>query len=749
VSGNSCRQDDYDDPAPNGTKRLKTSTLALFGRAVFFINPRMEIIALMPGSFYVTDGANALLAGCPPEIVKVIRQRSLNAPGAILLPDKPIAMGESQTAVEFPLYQHLFVGASEDKKPLTLIGSRRRIRAAEELLELTLLGPDESDMRDWGLEPEAAEALARETRWFHPKDDDGKQIPLSAMVTSAELESDSCDFGWIKVRRIEQNVFRLTCGEDTQDINLNVLVEQEPPYPVTTDLTVSTLVKLGVEVLGGATGFSSAQASSGMALCYNGNYVLIDAIPYLNFHLKSRGIARNQIHSIFLTHIHDDHCNLISLLQYNRKIRVLTTPVIFHMMLKKLSLMMDRPVDRLRAYFDFEPLTPGEETDFFGLRILPHYSSHPIPTIGAQFSTVHNGANYHLIYTGDNQSLADIKQMQKTGVIDGERYNEIAELYHMRSHLLIADGGEGVMHGDPADALNSEAERIVFLHLEQLSDEFHAQFTVASSGKRFPILRGDTDYNLTRTIEYLLEYFPEMPPIWISNLLANQQVHSFNAGDIIIRQGSRSDSNVYMILTGYAQVIQHDGRKKNTLAQMEAGELIGEMSIITGKGQRNASVVALSPVTVCAISESAFHGYIRHQRYENKLRTMWQNRELLQNFPYLRPLQQPVIRALSERVTLEYLTARNGAERLENIAEEGGLMFPLGIDIEVERRGKAAEIPAESEPVFCSPGTMLKTEAEFQYLLLRTAEAASLRHEIPAFRYFWEETLGLPVPTSG
>ena len=126
---------------------------------------------------------------------------------------------------------------------------------------------------------------------------------------------------------------------------------------MTTDLTVSTLVKMGIEVLGGATGFSSAQASS--------------------------GIARNQIHSIFLTHIHDDHCNIASLLQYNRKIRVLTTPLIFHMMLKKLYLTMDRPVDRLRAYFDFLPLTPGEETEFFGLQILPHWSSHSIPTIGA------------------------------------------------------------------------------------------------------------------------------------------------------------------------------------------------------------------------------------------------------------------------------------------------------------------------------------------------------------------------------
>lgn len=658
-------------------------------------------------------------------------------------------MGESQTAIEFPLYQHLFFSSREEKSPLILAGSRRRIRAAVELLEITLLGPDESQMRDWGMEPEAAENLAREARWFHMKDADGKPVPLESLIQTTEVGTENCDLGWIQIKRVGPNVFSLNCGGETGEIDLNVWVEQAPPYPVSTDLTVSTLVKMGIEVLGGATGFSSAQASSGMALYYNGNYILIDAIPYLNFHLKARGIARNQIHSLFLTHIHDDHCNIASLLQYNRKIRVLTTPLIFHMMLKKISLTMDRPVDRLRAYFDFLPLTPGEETEFFGLKILPHWSSHSIPTIGAQFSTVHNGVSYHMIYTGDNQSLTDIKQMQKSGVIDGERYSEIADLYSMRSHLLIADGGEGVMHGDPSDALNSEAERIVFLHLDQLSEEFHAQYTVASSGKRFPILRGDTDYNLTRTIEYLMEYFPEMPPIWISNLLANQQVSSFNAGDIIIRQGSKSDTNVYMILTGYAQVIQHDGKKKNYLAQMEAGELIGEMSIITGKGQRNASVVALSPVTVCAFSEAAFHGYIRHQRYENKLRTMWQNRELLQNFPYLGPLQQPVIRALSERVTLEYLTARNGPERLENICEEGGMMFPLALDIELERRGKKTEIPAQSQPVFCTPGTTLTTEAEFQYLLLRTTEAAALRHQIPAFRYFWEETLGLPVPTSG
>ena len=253
-------------------------TIHLSKAEAFRTIPGMEVIQLMPGSFYITDGVNALLAGCPPEIIKIIRQRGLDAPGAILLPDSPIAMGESQTAIEFPLYQHLFFSGKEDQPPLVLLGSSRRVRAAMELLELSLLGPSIEKMCEWGMETDDAEDLARETRWFHLKDDDGKPIPLDAMVKTGEIEKKEFDLGWVKIRRIERDVFGLTCGDDKEQIDLTVREEQAPPYPVTTDLTVSTLVKMGVEVLGGSTGFSSAQASSGVALCYNGNYILIDAI---------------------------------------------------------------------------------------------------------------------------------------------------------------------------------------------------------------------------------------------------------------------------------------------------------------------------------------------------------------------------------------------------------------------------------------------------------------------------------------
>ena len=63
----------------------------------------MEILNIFPGSYYIQDGENSILAGCPPEIIKVLMQKGLPSPGAILLPDTPLCQGEAQVAIEFPL----------------------------------------------------------------------------------------------------------------------------------------------------------------------------------------------------------------------------------------------------------------------------------------------------------------------------------------------------------------------------------------------------------------------------------------------------------------------------------------------------------------------------------------------------------------------------------------------------------------------------------------------------------------------
>ena len=61
-------------------------------------------------------------------------------------------------------------------------------------------------------------------------------------------------------------------------------------------------------------------------------------------------------------------------------------------------------------------------------------------------------------------------------------------------------------------------------------------------------------------------------------------------------------------------------------------------------------------------------------------------------------------------------------------------------------RWESGQSSGPYRPILCQPGVTLVSEAEFQYLLLGADQAAELRSRIPAFRFFWEETLGLALP---
>ena len=74
------------------------------------------------------------------------------------------------------------------------------------------------------------------------------------------------------------------------------------------------------------------------------------------------------------------------------------------------------------------------------------------------------------------------------------------------------------------------------------------------------------------------------------------------------------------------------------------------------------------------------------------------------------------------------------------------LRVPLGQDLVIKRDIRTETIAAHSAPILCTSGATLITEAEIQFLLLRADHATDLRARIPAFRYFWEETLGLALP---
>ena len=112
-----------------------------------------------------------------------------------------------------------------------------------------------------------------------------------------------------------------------------------------------------------------------------------------------------------------------------------------------------------------------------------------------------------------------------------------------------------------ADAIKSDADRVVFVHVENLPRELNTTFSLASSGKRYTVIEGDPSLYTSQVNHYLTHWLGQpFPNRWMRSLLAEEEIRKYNADDVIIVQKAETKGFVYLILTGYCEVVQHDGK---------------------------------------------------------------------------------------------------------------------------------------------------------------------------------------------
>lgn len=583
----------------------------------------------MPGVKVYEEENFSILFGCPPEVIKHFMQQKIPFPDYVVLPDTIHFRGVLQNATEFVLYYHLFILQNFFKgKKFNILGEAAPAANNRDLLRLTLLGPtwEEYEALDPDNKNPHYENLYRESRALSLKDKEGKEINIDGFVNFFSFREGELETEHFRLFHRDHNVYEI----NGNIIDVNFSEEQIPPYNLNPDFVPMVPSKFGVDVLGGASGFSSKNPSSGLLLNYNSEYMLIDCVPYLEYSLKARGISRNQIKSIFLSHIHDDHCNIFPLVLFHEKIKFLCTKEIFWMACKKLSLMTMHDTEEFFSYFDFYELEPYKENDFYGIKVIPHYTVHSIPTIGAVFKMKCDGHERSIVFVGDNKSLPDIKKMVDNGAVKEEKYQNLNDLYHDRYDLFFADGGTGILHGDPKDSLESKSDRVIFLHMEKIPEEFNTTFSTATHGKRFTLKEGSDEGYIIKTIHILNHHYPGISEKWQNTIVNNMNLLRYNAGDVIMKQGEKSNGCTYVILSGNVHVLLHDGKESRSLAKNQAGDLVGEMAAINRVKTRSASLVAGTPVTLGEIDGDVLYSFLVSENRIETIREMLKTRMMLE-----------------------------------------------------------------------------------------------------------------------
>lgn len=694
-----------------------------------------SVIRPAAGARLVSGDQDVVLFGQPPEVLKGLLLNEVSSFNGLVLTDTREIGGSLTNNLEFPLYFYLFLTDAYTRgRRLALVGTERDISHVIRLLRFTLTGPIKAELDKWGT------PSGRKREWLQVadvlafKDPNGNVVPVEDFFDIRPFENDSCQLDELTIRHVGQDEYEVVNGAGGVSVSLAADTALAPPYHVQRDNVPVGLARLGIEVLGGASGFTPNEPCTGLALCHNGDYMLIDAMPFLDQHLAARGISKNQISSIFLTHLHDDHCTMFPLMLMPHVVDVITTKEIFNMAMEKLSCGLGWTVAAVKEHFRLFEVEPGVTANYYGLQIETHLTVHSIPTIGATFSAVHHGQRRKICIIGDNHTMSAIKQLRHDGLVRESTYKTLKRLYKDRFSLLIADGGAGEIHGDPADAIKSKADRVVYVHVEELTNEFDTTFSLAVSGKRYTIIEGDPVLYSSQVQHYLSEWLDQpLSYRWLGSMLAESEIRRYNSDDVILVQEDVSRNYVYLLLTGYCEVVRHDGKQLRSVARLQAGDLIGEMAAITGKGVRNASVVARTPATVCVLSEKTFAALVIAKGMKEKLRERWKIRPLLEPLPFFR--------ALTSTVLLQVCIS---AARVELRAGEKKQLGDDGWYIQVSGKLRGIEAPDDDSrlvefgwrPYAASRVQQVEAKTEVRFVYFEREQLESRLAAIPQLNYY-------------
>lgn len=167
-------------------------------------------------------------------------------------------------------------------------------------------------------------------------------------------------------------------------------------------------------------------------------------------------------------------------------------------------------------------------------------------------------------------------------------------------------------------------------------------------------------------LEMLLGYLPALAglaPQERETLLSKARVRDAAAGTAIIRAGDASDS-AYFLLGGRAIAgLSRDGEERRTLSTMEAGDIFGEITALTG-GTRTADVVAEEDCTLLEVPADTLRRLVSLPEFsrlvQGKMIERLARTASLADLPRFGGIDQGALRQLRAETTASGAAGTNG-----------------------------------------------------------------------------------------
>lgn len=620
----------------------------------------MQVVRL-PGAAYVEAGGHRLLFGSYPEIHQILMKRGLAMPDVLVFSDALVRDRLAQLVPEFLFFGHVFVNQNFDwatmsvKQPLTFVGTESQVARATRLMDVSFLGMSTAQMAGRSFDPARRAMLTRECDYFALKNREGTIIPTEAFIDPQIWDAhETVTLGEVTLTRAGMLRYHVSCGPETEIIDLEGTERQEPSWVNPEVAELRTSHPFALRILGSAGAFQSVAPSTSYLLTLNGEPYLIDCSPYVHRTLEHLGIALEQIRGIFISHIHDDHTgDLIAFAQANRRVDVWTTPEVWACLTIKLAAILDVPEAAIASMFRYREVLPGTPVFLGGARLDFHDACHSVPCVGM---TIRVG-DQEVVITSDTSGHRQLMDMLGKGVIDAERYDLLEGL--LEGEQVIVDCGEAIIHGYIQDFLHRpDNSNLILAHRHTLPPEYEGIFSLARPLQLFELGPKNEPVMDTVQIGRLLEHWHlEDPWSWTTLFAMHRRMREPVVGEVILHQGSRAEDDYFYLIThGFFDVLVN-GTK---VAQLRAGDFFGEQAFLHEHGTRIASVIAMTPARLLAIPGKHFKAMLRQEdvaalkhgreTLTARLMRLWENREVVSHVKLFSTLDTQTLNSFSLRL---------------------------------------------------------------------------------------------------